>query len=517
VERATAYRERQSDDLRPLTVFPLPSRIDIAEDERSFSWRMGNRSEHFKGYQPEFEELFRNVYGIALCDLSAYFDKVQIQYVPRYGYGEEIAVLVEQQLGRTDRLSLTEAYESFTERLLKLNGPWETLEEATASDLEVEEEKDEQDLVDTALNVNAAKGDLARRRVRVFLSSPGDVVEERSIVRRVIDDLTYDPSLSSRGVTLQLLAWDMVYPQMAQMETLTPQEAINHGLSRPSEADIVIVILWSRMGTSLGPKYRKPDGSPYLSGTEWEFQDAIRAAQQFGRPRVLVYRRSQEISLRSNDPDFMEKVKQFQQVEQFFSSFVDPDGSIRQAYNVYETVSQFHLLLMSHLKSVVLDLLASIPQVEGVQERSQGIYISYRWADSAGYAGRIYDRLSEKFAVFMDVETPAGVDFFTVFEQALRSSAVLLVLIGKDWLQPDLNAKLHEPDDFVHHEIATGLQRNITVIPALLDDARMPPADALPRDLRKLATLQGFAVRHGSFNLDMRRLIDLLRKVLNIL
>ena len=46
------------------------------------------------------------------------------------------------------------------------------------------------------------------------------------------------------------------------------------------------------------------------------------------------------------------------------------------------------------------------------------IFISYRRADSAGYAGRIYDRLTAHFgedAVFMDVDTiEAGVDFVEV-------------------------------------------------------------------------------------------------------
>ena len=60
------------------------------------------------------------------------------------------------------------------------------------------------------------------------------------------------------------------------LASLTPQEAVNRFGAQPSECDIVVVVLWSRMGTRLDPAAfgEKPGGGPYLSGTEWEFEDA---------------------------------------------------------------------------------------------------------------------------------------------------------------------------------------------------------------------------------------------------
>jgi len=50
-----------------------------------------------------------------------------------------------------------------------------------------------------------------------------------------------------------------------------------------------------------------------------------------------------------------------------------------------------------------------------------GIFISYRREDSAGWAGRLHDRLSARFgrrAVFIDVDTLApGQDFPTTIEE----------------------------------------------------------------------------------------------------
>ncbi len=58
--------------------------------------------------------------------------------------------------------------------------------------------------------------------------------------------------------------------------TETPQASIVQGLGRPSGCDIVIVALWAHMGTPLPADWRKSDGSPYLSGTEWAYRDAVR-------------------------------------------------------------------------------------------------------------------------------------------------------------------------------------------------------------------------------------------------
>lgn len=122
VRRIADYR-RASDDIRPLMIFPLPSRIEPNEPHKKSDWRYGNAALEIEGYQPIFEELFREVYGLKTCDLKEYFDEVQIQYLPPYSYGEEIATL--QEVDRlSGRLSLTESYRSFLTRLIESNAPW---------------------------------------------------------------------------------------------------------------------------------------------------------------------------------------------------------------------------------------------------------------------------------------------------------------------------------------------------------------------------------------------------------
>jgi len=149
------------------------------------------------------------------------------------------------------------------------------------------------------------------------------------------------------------------------------------------------------------------------------------------------------------------------------------------------------------------------------------IFISYRRADSAGYAGRIYDRLTAHFgvdAIFMDVDTiEAGLDFVKVLQNAVQSCDVLVALIGRRWLDiKDETGKrrLDEPEDFVRIEIAAALERDIRVIPVLVDGVNMPYSTELPENLKPLARRNAFQVDHHSFNADARRLISQLELAL---
>lgn len=135
LERATNYR-RRSADLRPLMIYPLPSRIDLEEvTGRSSHWRFGKQEEGIPGYQPLFEKLFAQVYGLPQCNLDPYFKEVKIQHSSSYAYGEDVAVLVETT---EDRLSLSSSYEVFAQRLIEPAAPWE---ETDTSEIQAEVEK----------------------------------------------------------------------------------------------------------------------------------------------------------------------------------------------------------------------------------------------------------------------------------------------------------------------------------------------------------------------------------------
>jgi hypothetical protein len=146
------------------------------------------------------------------------------------------------------------------------------------------------------------------------------------------------------------------------------------------------------------------------------------------------------------------------------------------------------------------------------------VFLCYRRDDSAGYAGRVQDRLAKEFGrdlLFMDVDTiPLGVNFATVLRNEVAKCEVLLAVIGPRWLDARDEAgtrRLDDPQDFVRIEVGAALQRNIPVIPILLDGAKVPKANQLPKDLEELSMRNGLDVRHASFHNDIDRLVRSLK------
>jgi TIR domain len=145
------------------------------------------------------------------------------------------------------------------------------------------------------------------------------------------------------------------------------------------------------------------------------------------------------------------------------------------------------------------------------------VFISYRRADTAGYAGRLYDILSAQFGrnnTYMDLDTIVGGDDFTaVIEEKISASDALVAVIGDRWLtiaEENGSRRLDNPRDFVRIEVAKALERGIRVIPVLVGGAGMPRADDLPEDLRALCGRQALEIRDVHFHPDAQQLIDVL-------
>ena len=187
------------------------------------------------------------------------------------------------------------------------------------------------------------------RPYRIFLASPGDVLAERKTAGEVIDKLSRERRFRDR-LAVQGYAWDQPGHSLALPTGMTPQEAIRKGLIEPRACDLVVVMLWSRMGTPLPPEYRKSDGTPYLSGTEWEYWNAMEGFHAEGRPRVWVYRGTAPPTVRLDDPDLLDKHQQWQRLQQFLALARNPDGSIAHGLNDYDDLVGFRQTLESHLR-----------------------------------------------------------------------------------------------------------------------------------------------------------------------
>ena len=119
VARAVTYRI-ESDDLRPLSTFPLVSRVELSELKLNDSWRFGDSAQDIQGYQPQFERIFERLYGIESCDLTEYFDQAQVAYVPYYAFGEKIAARSEE----SGSIRLSRNFSDMTDVLLSAASAW---------------------------------------------------------------------------------------------------------------------------------------------------------------------------------------------------------------------------------------------------------------------------------------------------------------------------------------------------------------------------------------------------------
>ncbi|MBB5873452.1 O-acetyl-ADP-ribose deacetylase (regulator of RNase III)/diadenosine tetraphosphatase ApaH/serine/threonine PP2A family protein phosphatase [Allocatelliglobosispora scoriae] len=134
------------------------------------------------------------------------------------------------------------------------------------------------------------------------------------------------------------------------------------------------------------------------------------------------------------------------------------------------------------------------------------VFINFRGRDQPGFAALLDRDLSEAFgrdAVFLSSRSiRPGDDFVTQIHDSLRSCVALLAVIGPDWLRhsrPDPN------DDWVRREIAEAFAQGLRVVPILVEDATLPPADQLPDDIAALVRCQYLRVHHRNIDHDLAR------------
>ena len=140
------------------------------------------------------------------------------------------------------------------------------------------------------------------------------------------------------------------------------------------------------------------------------------------------------------------------------------------------------------------------------------VFISYRRQDAATEAGRIYSRLVKSFGrdgVFKDLDsTSPGANFVEVIRRTIGMCDVLLVVIGPRWLQTHNEAsRLDDPRDWVRIEILSALERNILVIPILVEGATMPAEADLPEELGPLASYQALFLTETGWRSELTRLV----------
>jgi hypothetical protein len=145
------------------------------------------------------------------------------------------------------------------------------------------------------------------------------------------------------------------------------------------------------------------------------------------------------------------------------------------------------------------------------------IFLSYRRSDTQQIVGRMFDRLSKRFDVYLDVDTiPAGTDFRQHIEEAAKQSSVFLALIGIGWLEKGLTGhpRILDPTDWVRVELETAIELSKPLIPVLIGRATMPREHELPRSLKNFPYLNAAHVDEAKdFHIHMNRLVGRVEKL----
>jgi hypothetical protein len=188
----------------------------------------------------------------------------------------------------------------------------------------------------------------AARQIKVFISSPGDVIPERQVAKMVLGRL--NDEFSGRVLLVPILWED---------EPLLVTETFQAQIHPPRDADIYLGILWSRIGSPLPPTITREDGSFYESGTVFEFEDALAGHQSTGNPEMLLYLKSgfPDISLADRDA-VMGRLDQIELLNDYRQRMLmGTDGTYAAAFHMFDNMDHFETMLDTHLRKLVMSIL----------------------------------------------------------------------------------------------------------------------------------------------------------------
>lgn len=142
------------------------------------------------------------------------------------------------------------------------------------------------------------------------------------------------------------------------------------------------------------------------------------------------------------------------------------------------------------------------------------IFLSYRADDSADATMAISDRLAHHFGrdqIFRDQDSlRVGMLYPRRIRRALERSDTVLAVIGPRWLDTRDHRgrrRVDDPRDWVRTELRMAFEREIPVVPVLLDQTPLPTRDRLPGDLGLLPLSTFHRVRSRSLTADVQALI----------
>src|SRR6201984_633094 len=245
------------------------------------------------------------------------------------------------------------------------------------------------------------------KTIRIFVSSPGDVRAERTIAERLVRitaeelgipvsvqysnllrdaQLLESPNSSIEAGTSELI----LCPYFWEYQRFSPELGYQDQIPNTSQFDLVICILWSRLGTKLHPRFQMPDGSDPRSGTDFEIAWAKAQRKKTpGIPAVHVYRNCSQPNPPLESPERLEEfLRQWKSLKDFFESWEkDSEGQFIGAFNNYSNLEEFERLFREHFRDFLSTQVSSERQRQLIGRRSQ----ARRWKENPFRGLQIFD------------------------------------------------------------------------------------------------------------------------------
>ncbi len=257
------------------------------------------------------------------------------------------------------------------------------------------------------------------QRLRIFISSPGDVDDERRRAALVVSRLKRE---FVRFFELSAILWEY--------EPMLSSGHFQDIIDPPSTSDILVLILWSRLGTPLPERtatreYKRRDGHVPVTGTEWEYEEALAAREKGGSPELLVYRKFSEGFARFDRVEQLDQIrKQWEALQLFWQRYFEgPDGQFKAAFNRFETLDEFEVKLEAHLRELLRRRLP--PQSMRIARAKEGAKIDW-WSGSPYNGLKAFD--VEQAAVFFGRERAEREITENLVRRAAEGTGFMLVL-----------------------------------------------------------------------------------------
>jgi hypothetical protein len=207
------------------------------------------------------------------------------------------------------------------------------------------------------------------KTIRVFVSSTGDVQKERHLADRLMRSIAAEFNLpvSTSGWNLQRLAEEddslqsepedegalVLCPFFWEHQSFRPDADYQGQIPNTADFDLVVCILWSRLGSLQASVLKMPDGSGPTSGTEYEMGWALdHATKNRGVPRLHVYRNCSEPTPPLKPKEEAEAfLRHWDSLQEFFTHWEkNSEESFSGRCNNYRELQEFEELFRGHFR-----------------------------------------------------------------------------------------------------------------------------------------------------------------------